>query len=90
MSKSGRSVLNVRDMNTMITSAPPGSSVLNVRDMSTMNANAFRRVDVLIICLVMMLIIRRLLRMSMFLLRIPMLLRMFMFLLKFLVSWRSH
>ena len=38
MSKPESSVLNVRDMNTMITNAPLGSSVLNVRDMVIVSA----------------------------------------------------
>ena len=75
--KAGSSVLNMRDMDTMITSAPPGSSVLKVRDMDTVLTSAPRRVDMLILCLVMMLDIRRLLRMPTFSLR-------------FLVSLRIH
>ena len=40
MPKPGSSVLNVRDMDTMITSAPPASSALIVRDMDTIITSA--------------------------------------------------
>ena len=54
MPKPESSVLNVRNMCTMITNAFPGSSVLNVRDMDIIIINAFWRVDMLILYLVMM------------------------------------
>jgi len=69
VSKPESSVLNVKDMDTMITSAPLGSNVLNVRNMDTLITSTAWRVDMLILHLVMMLTIRRLLRMSPFLLR---------------------
>ena len=62
MPKPESSVLNVRDMNTMITSAPLASSVLNVRNMDTLITSALWRFDMLILYLVMMLTIRRLLK----------------------------
>ena len=40
MPKSESSVLNVRDMNTMITSAPLGRGVLNMKDIDTMITSA--------------------------------------------------
>ena len=65
----GSSILNVRDMNTMITRAPPGSSVQNMRGLNTMITSTPRRVNMLILCLVMMLTIRKLLRMFKFILK---------------------
>ena len=62
MQKSRSSVLNVTDMDTMITSAFPESSVPNVKNMDIMITSALRRVNMLILCLVM-LTIRELLRM---------------------------
>ena len=62
MQKSGSSVLNVMDMDTMITSALSGSSVSNVKDIDIMVTSAPWRVNMLILCLVM-LTIRELLRM---------------------------
>lgn len=66
MSKLESSILNMRDMSTMITSVPLGSSVLTVRGIDTISAP--RRVDMLILCLVMM-TIQRLLRIFVFFLR---------------------
>ena len=47
----------MRDVDTMIISTPPRKSVLNVRDIDIMIIGAARRVDMLILCLVMILTI---------------------------------
>ena len=61
MPKPESSILNVRNMNTMIASGPPGSSTLNVRNMDTLITSALWRVNMLILYLAMMLTIRKLL-----------------------------
>jgi len=60
--KSGSIVLNVMDMNTMIINALARSNVPNVKDIDIMVISTPRRVNMLILCLVM-LTIRELLRM---------------------------
>ena len=63
MLKSGSIVLNVMDMNTMIINALARSNVPNVMDIDIMVISTPRRVNMLILCLVMLLTIRELLRM---------------------------
>ena len=57
MLKPVSSILNMRNVDTVIISTPPGKSVLNVRNIVTMIIGATRRVDMLILCVVMILTI---------------------------------
>ena len=54
MLKSGSIVLNVMDMNTMIINALARSNVPNVKDIDIMVISTPRRVNMLILCLVML------------------------------------
>ena len=54
MQKSGSSILNVIDMDTMIISALTRSSVPNMKDMNIMIISVPQRVNMLILCLVML------------------------------------
>ena len=65
-------ILNI-DMNTMLTSAPR-SSVLSVKNLEFTIISGPQRVYTLILCILMILIIRGLLRMSTFLFKLQLML----------------